>query len=79
MKTSEDKFSAPFLYFLKPSDQNNLDERKEAQKGQNRSLPDSSNDDLVTGLEFTEVLSGLSKETAPGSGRSSTQTSRTCQ
>ena len=36
-------------------------------KGMDRTLTeDRGNDDLITELEFTEALSGLSKDTAPG-------------
>ena len=42
-----------------------MDERKAVWKGLDRTLTEaSSNDDLITKLEFTEELSGLSKDTA---------------
>ena len=44
-----------------------LAERKAVWKGLDRTLTDAgSNDDLLTELGFTEALSGLSKDTAPG-------------
>ena len=47
-----------------------MDERKAVWKGLDRTLTQAdSNDDLITGLEFTEALSGLSKDTAPGPDR----------
>ena len=47
-----------------------MDERKAVWKGLDRTLTEAgSNDDMITELEFTEALSGLSKDTAPGSDR----------
>ena len=67
LKTSKEKGSALLQRFVQQSSQNNLDERKAAWKGLDRTLTEvGSNDDLITELEFTEVLSGPSKDTAPG-------------
>ena len=64
---SKEKGSAPLQCFVQPSSQNNLDERKAVWIGLDRTLTEAgSNDDLSIGLEFTETLSGLSKDTAPG-------------
>ena len=47
-----------------------MDERKAVWKGPDRTLTVAgSNDDLITELKFTEALSGLSKDTAPGPDR----------
>ena len=67
LKTSKEKGSALLQHFVQQSNQNNLDERKAVWKGLDRTLTEAgSNDDLITELEFTEALSGLSKDTAPG-------------
>ena len=67
LKTSKEKGSAPLQLFYQQSNQNNLDERKAVWKGLDRTLKEAgSNDDLITELEFTEALSGLSKDTASG-------------
>ena len=80
LKTSKKKGSALLQRSVQQSNQNNLDERKVDWKGLDRTLRETgSNNDLVTELEFTIALSGLSKDTAPGPDRSNTQTSRTCQ
>ena len=51
-------------------DETNLDERKAVWEGLDRTLTEAgSNDDMITELEFTEALSGLSKDTAPGPDR----------
>ena len=70
LKTSKEKGSALLQHFIKQSNQNNLDERKAVWKGLDRTLTEAgSNDALITELEFTEALSGLSKDTAPGPDR----------
>ena len=70
LKTSKEKGSALLQHFAQQSNQNNLDERKAVWKGLDRTLTEAgSNDDLITELEFTEALSGLSKDTAPGPDR----------
>ena len=52
--------------FIKQSNQNNLDESKAVWKALDRTLKEPGlNDDLITDFEFTEALSGLSKNTAP--------------
>ena len=67
LKTSKEKGSALLQRFVQQRNQNNLDERKAVWKGLDRTLAEaSSNDDMITELEFTEALSGLSKDTAPG-------------
>ena len=44
--------------------------QKAVWKGLDRTLTEAgSNDDMITELEFTEALSGLSKDTAPGPDR----------
>ena len=64
LKTGEKKGSALLQRFVR---QYNLDERKAVWKGLDRTLTEiGSNDDLITELEFTEALSILSKDTAPG-------------
>ena len=70
LKTSKEKGSALLQRFVQQSNQNNLDERKAVWKGLDRTLTEAgSNDDLITELEFTKALSGLSKDTAPGPDR----------
>ena len=70
LKTSKEKGSALLQRFVQQSNQNNLDERKAVWKGLDRTLTEAgSNDDLITELEFTEALSRLSKDTAPGPHR----------
>ena len=70
LKTSKEKGSALLQRFVQQSNQNNLDERKAVWKGLVRTLTEAgSNDDLITELEFTEALSRLSKDTAPGPDR----------
>ena len=67
LKTSKEKGSALLQHFVQQSNRNNLDERKTVWKGQDRNLTAAgSNDDLITELELTEALSGLSKDTGPG-------------
>ena len=67
LKTSKEKGSALLRHSVQHSNQNDLDERKAIWKGLDRTLTEaSSNDDLITELKFTEALSGLSKDTAPG-------------
>ena len=67
LKTSKEWDSALLQRFVQQSSQNNLDERRAVWKGLERTLTEAcSNDDLITELEFTEALSGLSKDTAPG-------------
>ena len=70
LKTRKEKGSALLQRFVQQSYQNNLDERKAVWKGLDRTLTEAgSNDDLITGLEFTEAVSGLSKDIAPGPDR----------
>ena len=70
LKTNKEKGSALLQRFVQQSNQNNLDERKAVCKGLDRTLTEAgSNDDMITELEFTEALSGLSKDTAPGPDR----------
>ena len=70
LKTSKEKGSALLQRFVQQSNQNNLDERKAVWKGLDRTLTEAgSNDDMITELEFTKALSGLSKDTAPGPDR----------
>ena len=67
LKTSKEKGSALLQRFVQQSNQNNLDERKAVWKGLDRNLTEAgSNDNLITELGFTEALSGLSNNTAPG-------------
>ena len=75
------KGSALLQRVAQQSSQNNLDERKAVWKGIDRTLRLSgSNDDLITELEFTEALSGLSKDTAPGPDKVKySDIYRTCQ
>ena len=52
---------------LKWPGRNRVDERKAVWKGLDRTLTEAgSNDDLITELEITEALLGLSKNAAPG-------------
>ena len=70
LKTSKEKGSALLQRFVQQSNQNNLDERKAVWEGLDRTLTEAgSNDDMITELEFTEALSGLSKDIAPGPDR----------
>ena len=70
LKTNKEKGSALLQRFVQQSNQNNLDERKAVCKELDRTLTEAgSNDDMITELEFTEALSGLSKDTAPGPDR----------
>ena len=70
LKTSKEKGSALLQHFVQQSHQNNLDERKAVWEGLDRTLTEAgSNDDMITELEFTEALSRLSKDTAPGPDR----------
>ena len=70
LKTSKEKGSALLQRFVQQSNQNNLDERKAVWEGLDRTLTEAgSNDDLITDLEFTETLSGLSEDIAPGPDR----------
>ena len=70
LKTSKEKGSALLQHFVQQSSQNNLDERKAVWEGLDRTLTEAgSNDDMITELEFTKALSGLSKDTAPGPDR----------
>ena len=67
LKSSKEKGSALLQCFVQQNSQNNLDERTAVWKGLDRTLTEAgSNDDLITELGFTEALSGLSKDTAPG-------------
>ena len=67
LETSKEKGSALLQRFVQHSNQNHLDERKAVRKGLDRKLTEAgSNDDLITELGFTEALSGLSNNTAPG-------------
>ena len=67
LKTSKEKGSALLQRFVHQSNQNNLDERKTIWKGLDRTIiVAGSNDDQITELEFTEALSRLKKDTAPG-------------
>ena len=67
LKTSKEKGSALLQRFVQQRNQNNLDERKANWKGLDRTLTEaSSNNDLITEMERTEALSGLSMDTAPG-------------
>ena len=73
MKTSKEKGSALLQRFVQQSNQNNLDERKAVWKRLDRTLTEArSNEDLITGLEFTEALSGRSKDIAPAHGSAHT-------
>ena len=66
LKTSKEKGSTLLHCFVPQSNQNNLDEKK-VWKGLDKTLiKTGSSDDLITELEVTEALSGLSKDTAPG-------------
>ena len=70
LKTNKKKGSALLQRLVQQSNQNNLDERKAVCKGLDRTLTEAgSNDDMITELEFTEALSGLRKDTAPGPDR----------
>ena len=70
LKTSKEKGSALLQRFVQQSNQNNLDERKAVWEGLDRTLTEAGSiDDMITELEFTEALSGLSKDTAPGPDR----------
>ena len=70
LKTRKEKGSALLQYFVQQSNQNYLDERKAVWKGLDRTLTEAgSNYYLTTEPEFTEALSGLSKDTAPGPDR----------
>ena len=69
LKTNKEKGSALFQRFVQQSHQNNLDERKAACKGLDRTLTEAGSNHMITELEFTEALSGLSKDTAPGNDR----------
>ena len=70
LKTSKEKGLALLQRFVQQSSQNDLDERKAVWKELDRTPTEAgSNDDLITELEFTEALSGLSKDTAPGPDR----------
>ena len=67
LKTNKEKSSELLQRFVQQSNQNNLVERKAAWKGLDRTLTEGSwNDDLITELEFTGALSGLSMGTALG-------------
>ena len=67
LKTSKENSSALLQRFVHQSNPDNLDETKAVWKGLDRTLTEAgSNDDLITELEFTEALSGLSKDTASG-------------
>ena len=66
LKTGKDMGSALLQRFVQHRNQNNLDERKALWKGLDRTLTEAgSNDNLITELECTEALSGLSKDIAP--------------
>ena len=67
LKTSKEKGSALLQRFGQQSSQNNLDESTAVWKGLDRTLTEGgSNDYLITELEFSEALSELSQDTAPG-------------
>ena len=67
LKTSNEKGSTLLQRFVQQSNQNNLNKRKAVLEGLDRTLTEGgSNDNLIAELEFTEALSGLSKDTAPG-------------
>ena len=67
LKTSKERCSTLLQRFVQQSVQNNPDERKAVWKGLDRTLIEAGlNDDVITELEFTEALFGLSKDTAPG-------------
>ena len=69
LKTNGVKGSALLQHFVQQSEQNTLDERKAVRNVLDSTLTETgSNDDLITELEFTETLSGLSKDTIPGAG-----------
>ena len=68
LKTSKEKCSALLQRFVQQSNQNNLDARKAVWKGLDRTLTEAGSN-LTTELKFTEALSGLSKDTAPGPDR----------
>ena len=66
LKTSKKKGLVLPQRFVHHSNKNNLDERKAVWTGLDRTLTEAGpNDDLITELEFTEALSGLSKDAAP--------------
>ena len=69
LKTNKEKGSALLQRFVQQSNQNNLNERKAVCKGLNRTLTEAGSNDMITELEFTEALSDLSKDTAPGNDR----------
>ena len=64
LKTSQEKGSALLQCFVQQSNENNLDERKAVWKVQAQNLDRSRLD--FKELKFTEALSGLRKDTAPG-------------
>ena len=67
LKTSKEKGSALLQRVGQQSNQNILDERKAVWKELDRTVIEAgSNGDMITELEFTEALSGLSKDAAPG-------------
>ena len=67
LKTNKEKGTALFQRFVQQSNPNNLDEKEAVWKGLDRTLTEAGlNDDLTTELGFTEALSGLSKDKAPG-------------
>ena len=69
LKTCKEKSSSLLQRFVRQNNQNNL-ERKAVWKGLDRTLTQAvSNAELITELEFTEALSGLSKDTAHGPDR----------
>ena len=67
LETSKEEGSALFQRFIQQSCQNNLDERKAVWKVLDRTLTEAgSNDNLIKEPEFTEALSRVNEDTAPG-------------
>ena len=66
LKTSKEKGSVVLQRFIQQSNQNNPDETKEVWKRLDRTLTEAGlNEDLITELELTVALYGLSEDTAP--------------
>ena len=79
LKARQEYGSALLQRFVQQSNQNNLDERKAVWKGLQGTFTEAgSNDDLITELEFTDALSDLSKDAAPGPDKVK-RTLRNCQ
>ena len=69
LKTSEEKESELLQHFVQQSDQNTLDTSKTVWEVLDRTLTEAgSSNDMITGLDFTEALSGLSKDAGSGPG-----------